>query len=405
MRFWDGFISAPWLAMAGRRNPWGKPQGDGGSGSSGGDDDSGGGGGPGGDPPGQNPAPSADKEPAKGPRNPWLPPGGGGEPPRRSASIEDIFRTRGPEGPRRAGGPGGPSFRLPERPGGKSWLPLIALGVAGLWLVVTSTHQVQPKEQGLVTWLGGKYSHKLGPGLNFTLPWPIQQVTVENASEIRSVKIGGEGEKLVLTGDQNLVDLSYVIRWNIKNLEQFTFQLANPEQAIQDIAESAMRASIAEQDLDAVVSGEGRAGIEGRVASRMQQLLDAYRAGVAIQGIEIEKADPPAKVIDAFKDVSAAQQDANAMRNRARAYAQQVLARAQGDAAAFNQIYAEYKLAPEVTRRRLYYETMESVLSKTDKTIVEAQGVIPYLPLPEVKRRAQNAGPSPATPGTPREGL
>jgi membrane protease subunit HflK len=127
----------------------------------------------------------------------------------------------------------------------------------------------------------------------------------------------------------------------------------------------------------------------------MQQLLDAYKAGVAIQGIEIEKADPPAKVVDAFKDVSAAQQDANAMRNRARAYAQQVMARAQGDAAAFNQIYGEYKLAPEVTRRRLYYETMESVLSKTDKTIVEANGVTSYLPLPEIKRRAVN--PPPAT--------
>ena len=113
-----------------------------------------------------------------------------------------------------------------------------------------------------------------------------------------------------------------------------------------------MRAAVAEQDLDSVVSGAGRASIEGRVAGRMQELLDAYKAGVAVQGIEIEKADPPSKVIDAFKDVSAAQQDANAMRNRARAYAQQVLARAQGDAASFDRIYAEYRLAPEVTRRR-----------------------------------------------------
>lgn len=390
--------------MAGKRNPWGKPQQDG-SGSDGGDGP-GDEGADGSDAPSAAGAPSGDKQPGRGPRNPWLPPGGGGgEPPRRSASIEDIFKTRGPEGPRRMGGPGGgggTGFRLPERPGGKSWLPLIALGLAGLWLVVTSTHQVQPKEQGLVTWLGGKYSHKLGPGLNFTMPWPIQQVTVENVSEIRSVKIGGEGEKLVLTGDQNLVDLSYVIRWNIKNLEQFSFQLASPELAIQEIAESAMRASVAEQELDSVVSGEGRAAVEARVATRMQQLLDAYRAGVAIQGIEIEKADPPAKVIDAFKDVSAAQQDANAMRNRARAFAQQVLARAQGDAAAFNQIYEEYRLAPEVTRRRLYYETMEAVLSKTDKTIVEAQGVTPYLPLPEVKRRAA-APPSPPA-STTQEG-
>jgi membrane protease subunit HflK len=394
----DGFTTKPWLgqvlAMAGKRNPWGKPQGDGG-----GEDNSG----DGGDADPAPTEPTADKPAPKGPRNPWLPPGrgdneGGGEPPRRSASIEDIFKTRGPEGPRRVGrpgGPGGPNFRLPERANGKSWLPLIALGLAGLWLVVTSTHQVQPKQQGLVTWLGGKYSHKLGPGLNFTMPWPVQQVTVENVSEIRAIEIGGAGEKLVLTGDQNLVDLSYVIRWNIKNLEQFTFQLDDPELTIREVAESAMRAALAEQELDQVVSGEGRAGIEARVAASMQALLDAYRAGVAIQGVGIAKADPPAKVVDAFKDVSAAQQDANAMRNRARAYAQQVLARAQGDAAAFDQIYAEYRLAPEVTRRRLYYETMESVLSKTDKTIVEAPGVVPYLPLPQAQRQAVRP-PAPA---------
>lgn len=381
MTIWDGFRNWPGLAMAGRKNPWGKADG-----TEGGD--------AAGEPDAPGDQPKADKPAPKGPRNPWLPPGGGGEP-RRSASIEDIFKTRGPEGPRRAGRGGGPpNFRLPERANGKSWVPLIAAGLAAIWLIVTSTHQIQPKEQGLVTWLGGKYSHKLGSGLNFTLPWPIQQVTVENVSEIRSVKIGGEDEKLVLTGDQNLVDLSYVIRWNIKNLEQFSFQLDDPELTIREVAESAMRAAMAEQDLDQVVSGEGRAGVEARVVSRMQALLDAYRAGVVVQGVAIEKADPPAKVVDAFKDVSAAQQDANAMRNRARAYAQQVMARAQGDAAAFNQIYEEYRLAPEVTRRRLYYETMESVLSKTDKTIVEAPGVTPYLPLPEVRRRAVTPPPS-----------
>lgn len=400
MSIWDGFKQVPGLAMAGKRNPWGKSGGGGSDGGQGND----------GEPEAAPEQPGAETPgegappPAKGPRNPWLPPGGGtgGEPPRRSASIEDIFRNRGPEGPRRqgrsggGGGLGGPGFSLPPRANGKSWWPLIALAVVGIWLIVTSAHQVQPKQQALVTWLGGKYSHKLGPGLNFTLPWPIQQVTKENVSEIRSVKIGGEGEKLVLTGDQNLVDLSYVIRWNIKNLEQFTFQLDDPELTIREVAESAMRASLAEQELDQVVSGAGRAAIEARVVARMQGVLDAYRAGVAIQGIEIEKADPPGKVIDAFKDVSAAQQDANAMRNRARAYAQQVMARAQGDAASFNQIYEEYRQAPEVTRRRLYYETMESVLSKTDKTIVQAEGVTPYLPLPEVRRRAATP-PAPPT--------
>jgi membrane protease subunit HflK len=151
-----------------------------------------------------------------------------------------------------------------------------------------------------------------------------------------------------------------------------------------------MRASVAEQSLDQVLSGAGRADIEAAVRERMQAILDAYRSGIAVQGVEIEKTGPPERVIEAFNDVSAAQQDAETEINRARAYAQQLLARAEGDAGAFDRIYAEYRLAPEVTRRRLYYETMESVLADTDKTIVETEGgVTPYLPLPEVQRRRQ----------------
>lgn len=403
MKVWDGFRTAagviPGLAMAGKRNPWGKPEGDGG--------DSGPASDPDGEVGGASEAPRGDKpdgKPLKGPRNPWLPQGGGsgGEPPRCSASIEDIFRTRGPEGPRRinfGGGGSGGGFNLPPRANGKSWWPLLVGGAVAAVLVVSSAHQIQPKEEGLVTWLGGKYATTLGPGFHFTLPWPLQQVTVETVSEIKAIKIGGENEQLILTGDQNLVDLSYIIRWNIKDLPLFTFQLDDPVLTIREVGESAMRASVAEQKLDAVVSGAGRAEIEARVRLRMQQVLDAYRSGVAIQGVAIERADPPEKVVDAFKDVSAAQQDANATRNRARAYAQQVMARAQGDAAAFDKIYAEYKLAPEVTRRRLYYETMESVLSKTDKTFVEPNGVQTYLPLPELKRRAANPPSPPAAPG------
>lgn len=379
-----GFQRRVALAMAGK-SPWGKRPGSGNEGE-----------GAGGDPTPGDP-PSAE-DPPRGPRNPWLPGGGGGDEPRRSANIEDIFKHRGPEGPRRRGGGDGgpPRFRMPEGPGGRSLFPLAIAAILGIWLFVTSVHQVAPREQGTVTWLGGRYSHTLSPGLNFTFPWPIQVVTIENVSQIRSESIPGTNEeKLILTGDQNLVDLSYLIRWNIKDLKQFKFQIADPEETIREVAEAAMRASVAEQDLDSVLSGEGRAQIEERVRTRMQAILDAYRAGVAVQGIEIEKTDPPVQVVEAFKDVSAAQQDAETAVNSARAYAQRMLARAQGDAAAFNNIYEEYRLAPEVTRRRLYYETMESVLSKTDKTIVEADGVTPYLPLPEVRRRAQQ---SPAAP-------
>ncbi len=373
MRILDGFGHRIGLAMAGKKSPWGTGSGKGSRGAS--DAPSGDGGGAG---------------KPEGPRNPWLPPGGSDEP-RRAPNIEDIFKSRGPEGPRRIGGPGGPGFRLPPRPGGKSWFPLAIAGIAAVWLFVSSIHQVAPREQGVVTWLGGKYSRTLSPGLNFTWPWPIQVVDIENVSQIRSERIpGNDDQKLILTGDQNLVDLSYLIRWNIKDLTRFKFQLVDPEETIREAAEAAMRASVAEQDLDSVLSGAGRAEIESRVRNRMQGILDAYRAGVAVQGIEIEKTDPPGEVVEAFKDVSAAQQDAETAVNSARAYAQRVLARAQGDAASFDKIYAEYRLAPEVTRRRLYYETMESVLGKTDKTIVEAGGVVPYLPLPEVRGRSQS---------------
>lgn len=373
-----GLIERIALAMAGKRNPWGKASGDGGGNGDGPD-----GGGP-----------SGDGAP-RGPRNPWLPGGGSsdGERPRRSANIEDLFKHRGPEGPRRRtggpGGPGGPNFRLPQRPGGKSWMPLILGGIVVVGLGVTMVHQIAPTEQAIVTTLG-KYSRTLQPGLNFTAPWPFQNVKVTNVTSIRSETIpSGNAEKLILTGDQNLVDLSYLIRWNIKDLKQYEFQLAQPDETVREVAEAAMRASVAEQNLDGVLSGAGRATIEQRVHGRMQAILDAYRSGIQVQGVEIDKTDPPERVVEAFKDVSAAQQDADAEINRAEAYAQQVLARAQGDAASFDKIYAEYRLAPEVTRRRLYYETMESVLGKTDKTILEADGVMPYLPLPALNQAQQ----------------
>lgn len=392
-----GFIDRIVLAMAGKRSPWGgsggKPGG-GGSGEGGGSPDEGEGGSGGQE--------SGGPEKPRGPRNPWLPGGGGGGNgggPRRSANIEDIFKTRGPEGPRRrpggggGGGTGGPGFRLPQRPGGKSWAPLIITGVAGLWLAFSMVHQLGPKEQGVVTTFG-KYSSTIGSGISLTLPWPIQNVSVEAVSEIRIFQIpDGDAEKLMITGDQNLVDLSYLVRWNIKDLQQYRYQLTDPENTVREVAEAAMRAAVAEETLNRVLSGAGRADIEQRVRDSMQAILDAYRSGVAIQGVEIRKTDPPSQVEEAFKNVSAAQQQAESDKNRAEAYAQQVLARAQGDVASFDKVYEEYRLAPEVTRRRMYYETMERVLSKTDKTIIEADGVTPYLPLPEIRRRQQqNAG-------------
>jgi membrane protease subunit HflK len=258
--------------------------------------------------------------------------------------------------------------------------------------VFTSAHPIGPKEGAIVTTFG-QYTRTLQPGLNWTAPWPFQIVDTEKVSEFRAETIpNGDAQKLMLTGDQNLVDLSYVVRWNIKDLKQFRFQLADPENTVREVAEAAMRASVAEHDLDSVFSGAGRADIELRVTERMQALLDAYRSGIAVQGVQIKKTDPPSEVMDAFKDVTAAQQDAESTVNQAEAIAQQVLARAQGDATSFDKVYAQYRLAPEVTRRRMYYETMERVLSKTDKVIVEAPGVNSYLPLPQIKPRPGDAG-------------
>ncbi|RZA10687.1 MAG: protease modulator HflK, partial [Proteobacteria bacterium] len=231
--------------MAGKRSPWGS------SGSSSGGSSEPGPGNDGPDGAGSGGGDAGDKKP-RGPRNPWLPGSGnapgGSEGPRRSASIEDIFKTRGPEGPRRSGGPGGPggpNFRLPQRPGGGSWMPLIIGGVVVLMVVFSSFHQLGPKEQGIVTTFG-KYSRTIGSGISLSMPWPVQSVAVEQVSEIRIFQIPeGTEEKLMLTGDQNLVDLSYLVRWSIKDLKQYRFQLTDPQNTIREVAEAAMRASVA----------------------------------------------------------------------------------------------------------------------------------------------------------------
>lgn len=371
--------------MSGRRSPWGGGKGGDGDGDDpseagkDGDDDKGG------DAPGEE----------RGPRNPWLP--SGSTPPRRSASIEDIFRARDPRRP--GGGPGGAGGGfpgLPRRPDGKSWLP-IGIGAAVLALIVLSSiHTIGPKEQAVVTRFG-KYSRTIDSGVNFTLPWPIEHVDVEDVRTFTVDTIPeSDAEKLVLTSDKNLVDLSYLVRWNINDVTDYKFRLADPRETIREVAEAAMRASIAQISLDQALSGAGRAAVEQDVRERMQRILDYYKSGVAIQGVEIKKADPPSKVVSAFQQVTVAQQEAERDRSEARAWAQQLLARAEGDAAAFDKVYQQYKLAPEVTRRRMYYETMERVLRDNATIVSDDRGVLPYLPLSEARRRAPADG---ATPG------
>ena len=344
-------------------NEGGGPWGGRGSGSGGGSDGNGSGGGGSG-----------------GPRNPWNQPpegdkprGPGGKGP--SALDELLRRAKGVRGQMPGGGGSDAIGR---------WAAYGIAALIGLWIVLTSTHFVQPAERGVVTRMG-KYSHTLNPGMSFTLPAPFDAVTTIDVDNIRTISIPeGAGERLVLTGDQNIIDVEYQVRWKIRNPELFLFQSVDTEGTIKNVADSALRATMANVSLNDAI-GSGRAGIEQEVATRMQALLENYRTGVVIQGVTI-KAAPPEKVVDAFNKVSAAQQAALTSVNQARAYASQVTNQAQGGAAAFDAVYAQYKLAPEVTRRRMYYETMEQVLSKVDKTVVEVPGIAPYLPLPAVKR-------------------
>lgn len=329
-----------------------------------------------------------------GPRNPWTQPGrpGGGQ--KGPSAIEEMLR-RGRES--FGGGNGGGFGNMPQRPNGKTLTP-IAIGlVLILWLALTCIHRVGPQERGVVTLLG-KYSRTLSPGISLTLPAPFESVTTVDVEEIRTIDIGSasaESENLVLTGDQNIIDLAYSVRWNIRNPELYMFQLSEPDSAVREVAESAMRSVVASVSLDDAL-GAGRTEIEQQVELRMQEILDGYRSGIRVQGVAIKQADPPVAVNDAFKAVSAAQQTAQTYLSEARAAAQQVTAKAQGEATAFDKVYEQYRLSPDVTRRRMYYETMEGVLANTDKTIVESGNVTPYLPLPEIKRRAQASAPAAA---------
>jgi membrane protease subunit HflK len=319
-----------------------------------------------------------------GGQGPW------GEPPKRgrragisgpnvTALDELLRRSRA----RFSGGGGG----LPGRPNG-SLITWLAIGLVAVWLVFTSTHLISPGQRGVVSQFG-RYSRTLGPGVGFTLPSPIERVKKVDVEKIQSFDMGSAGDDdLMLTGDQNLIDLAYSVRWNIRSPELYLFQMAQPDETIHEVAESAMRSVISQVTLNDAM-GDRRAEIETKVVEGMQRILDSYRSGIQVQGIAIKQADPPDAVNDAFKQVTASQQRAQSYINSANAYALQLGQKAQGDATAFDKVYEQYKLAPEVTRRRMYYETMEQVLSKVDKTIVEAPGVTPYLPLPEVKKQQQ----------------
>ena len=343
-------------------------------------------------------ASAADKPVKTPPRNPWGPPSTGH---RRPVPPDPAGRAHGANStglapPSRRFLPRGimaaslwrQVFQLPMRANGGSWWPILLAGTATVGALASATHQLDSGEQGLVTTLGS-YSHDIGPGLSFTLPWPIALVSVSNVNAIhREVFPEGDVEQLMLTRDQGLVDLRFTLRWNIRNLKQYTYQIDDTHRILREVAEAEMRASIAEMRLDEAMNGSTRGQIAAKARLRIQQKLDAYQAGVQLVGLDIDSATPPARLGDAEQKVVLARQDAARDMADAQSYAQKAVTIAQTDAATFDKAYAQYKLAPDVTRRRMYYDTMDRVLATNDKIIVP-QGTNNWLPMPDLKHKPQ----------------
>ncbi|WP_242096316.1 MULTISPECIES: protease modulator HflK [unclassified Sphingomonas] len=333
-----------------------------------------------------------------GPRNPWSLPPGGRKPIGRPSALDDFLKKARATGGGGGGMGGGFGGGLPSAPNARALWAIGTAIILGVWILYTSVHPISPQQRGVVTYFGA-YSETIDPGIRWTLPAPIAHVTKVDVQRIRTENFPtGEGENLTLTGDQNIIDLAYSVRWNIASPQDYVFQLADPQSTVRAAAESAMRAVVAQTTLKQAL-GAGRTVIEQRVQDLTQAILNDYHSGVRIQGVAIKQAAAPSRIVEEFNKVTAAQQEAVANLNQSQSYAQQVVARAQGEAAAFDKVYAQYKLAPEVTRRRMYYDTMEAVLAKTDKTIIETPGVTPYLPLAGARKLPDptvSAAPPPA---------
>jgi membrane protease subunit HflK len=314
-------------------------------------------------------------------------------------------------GPNGTGGGGGGGI-------GKGGLLIAALVAVGLW-ALASFYRVDTSEQS-VELLFGEHVQTGTEGLNFA-PWPfvtkeILPVTRENTEQIGVGRTGGLDEGLMLTGDENIVDIDFEVVWNINDPAKFLFNLAEPQETIRAVSESAMREVIA-RSLLAPILNRDRGIIADEVEGLIQQTLDSYESGVSIVRLNMKRADPPEDVIDDFRDVQAAEQERDTLEKQADAYANQALAGARGDSARFLQeaegyraqvineaqgeasrfvaVFDEYAKAPEVTRKRLYLETMERVFSDVEKIIVDGgiggeggSGVVPYLPLNELNKRS-----------------
>lgn len=376
------------------------------------------------------------------PGGPWgspPPPGGGG----------------GPGGP--SGGGRGPDLddmirqaqdavrRYLPRGGGKG-LVLLGLVLVAFW-GASGFYRVQPDEQGVVMRFGA-FNRVAFPGLNYHVPWPVETVTTPRVTRINRVDIGFIGtpevgvvsgrvqpardvlaESLMLTGDENIIDIDVAVFWRIRNAGDFLFNTRNPEATVKSAAESVMREVIGRTPIQPALT-EARAQIEQEVLRGTQAIMDQYHAGIEITQVQLQKVDPPAQVVDAFRDVQRANADRERARNeaesfrndiipRARGEAERVvqeaqgvresqIARARGEAARFTSVLTAYQSAQDVTVRRLYLETMEDILRRNPMVIVDdrLQGVVPFLPLGEgaAAPRPQPGGlptvrPAPLPPG------
>jgi modulator of FtsH protease HflK len=328
---------------------------------------------------------------------------------------------------------------LPGGNFGTRGIALIAIALVALW-GFSGFFRVEPDELGVVLRFG-KYVRDAQPGLRYHLPYPIETALTPKALHVNKIDVGMRSvedirrgttlrdvpeESLMLTGDENIVDVDFSVFWVVKpaGVSDYLFNIQNPEGTVKAVAESAMREVIGRSQIQPILTG-ARQTIEGAVVDLMQKTLDHYGAGIQVTQVQLQKVDPPAQVIDSFRDVQAARSDAERAQNEAQTYAnrvipeargrvaqvtqaaeayrEQTVAEATGQASRFLKVYDEYKKAPDVTRQRMYLETMERLLGGTDKFIINSNGangpgVVPYLPLNELPR-AQQSGPA-ATPPT-----
>lgn len=309
---------------------------------------------------------------------------------------------------------------LPGGFGGGRGVLLVLVAVVAIWLV-TGFYRVQPGEQG-VELLFGRFVKITPPGLNYWFPAPIGQVLTPNVEQTNTVNVGFRGatdlsrdvptESLMLTGDQNIVDSDMVIQWRIKNAADYLFNIRDPENTIKLAGESAIREVMGQTLLEDALTIK-RQEVDAQTKDLLQQILDSYGAGVLIADVKQLKVDPPSEVIDAFNDVQRARQDKERSVNEALAYRNNIVPRAKGEAEVviqgataykdkvvrdaegeadrFGEVYRAYAQGKDVTRRRLYLEKMQNLLTSTEKVILDngagGTGVVPYLALDELRKR------------------